>query len=923
MRTLMLIVFVVLLQQAKASDPDSTISCKVSELAFDKFCETVYQQSGVRVFYKSDWVKDLKVSIDEDEITVIDAVSRAIEGTQLKISVWNKALLLLPDQQLYGELPVFESNLAEGQAEAESSADITQSEERYLTGRKPEVIQRITIGEPGKHSGRKPAKVQGRVLDQETGEPVFYATVFVDETQTGAVTDINGFFTLLLKPGNYNIKFDFMGYELKKYQLNVLSDGSFSIQLKKTVYQIEEFVVYGDRQRSMKEKDPGLDKISMRSVKELPMLIGERDILKVSGTLPGIVSVGEGTSGLNVRGGGADQNAFYINSIPIFNPTHLFGFFPAFNSDIIKDFSVYKGHIPAAYGGRLSSVFNIITRRGNRKNFTAHGGISPISANIVVEGPIKKESVSVLLSARSTYSDWILQRVKDPDIRNSKAGFYDLAGGINFDNKNTQSAVFFYHSKDRFQLADITEYDYNNSGVSFTVGHNFSKTLRGEFVLSGAQYAFNTTDKQEVSSAYAHAYLFGDYALKADFKQQISEKHNLNYGINFDLYKLDRGLVKPFGISSLRKQTNLGTEQGLESALYMADSWELMPRLTLNAGLRLGLFNPVGPKTVYTYTPGFPMDPRYINDSISFATNEPIKWYFQPDFRISVNYETDENGAVKLAFNQMHQNLFMLNNTISISPNAQWKLADYHIEPAQSNQFSAGIFRTLPKAGLEFSAELYYKTTTNYPEFKDGAAFLETAQVETTVLQGDQKAAGIELFLKRSNRRLEGWLTYTYSQSLVKIDGGKSWNSINDGKQYPANFDIPHVVNMVLNYHLSRRVSVSSIITYQTGKPITYPVSAYYVDGTPYFDYSERNAYRLPDYFRMDLSLTLEGNLKKKKLIHSSLNLSLYNLTGRENPYAAYFKAENGRVKSYQYAIIGVPIFTATWIFKIGNYASE
>ncbi|MDY0077138.1 MAG: TonB-dependent receptor [Bacteroidales bacterium] len=923
MRTLLLVIFVVMLQQAKASDPDSTISCKVSELGFDKFCEIIYQKSGVRVYYKSDWVIGLKVSLDEDEITVFDAVSSAIEGTQLKISVWNNSLLLLPDQQLYGKLPVFEFTVAEDPAEAESSADITQSEERYLTGRKPEVIQRITIGEPGKHSGRKPAKVQGRVLDQETGEPILYATVFVDETQTGAVTDVNGFFTLLLKPGNYNIKFDFMGYEVKKYQLNVLSDGSFSIQLKKTVYQIEEFVVYGDRQRSMKEKDPGLDKISMRSVKELPMLMGERDILKVSGTLPGIVSVGEGTSGLNVRGGGADQNAFYINSIPIFNPTHLFGFFPAFNSDIIKDFSVYKGHIPAAYGGRLSSVFNIITRRGNRKNFTAHGGISPISANLVVEGPIKKESVSVLLSARSTYSDWILQRLKDPDIRKSKAGFYDLAGGINFDNKNTQSAVFFYHSKDRFQLADITEYDYTNSGVSFTVGHNFSKTLRGEFVLSGAQYAFNTTDKQEASSAYTHDYLFGNYALKANFKQQISEKHSLNYGINFDLYKLDRGLVKPFGISSLRKQTDLGTEQGLESALYMADSWELIPRLTLNAGLRIGLFNPAGPRTVYTYTPGLPMDPRYVNDSINFATNEPIKWYFQPDFRVSLNYETDENGAVKLAFNQMHQNLFMLNNTISISPNAQWKLADYHIEPAQSNQFSAGIFRTLPKAGLEFSAELYYKTTTNYPEFKDGAAFLETAQVETTVLQGDQKAAGIELFLKRSNRRLEGWLTYTYSQSLVKIDGGKPWNSINDGKVYPANFDIPHVVNMVLNYHLSRRVSVSSIITYQTGKPITYPLSVYYVDGTPYFDYSERNAYRLPDYFRMDLSLTLEGNLKKKKLIHSSLNLSLYNLTGRENPYAAYFKAENGRVKSYQYAIIGVPIFTATWIFKIGNYASE
>ncbi|MDA3942729.1 MAG: TonB-dependent receptor [Bacteroidetes bacterium] len=923
MKQILLIVLILLVLRVQADKPDQIISCHVNELTFEQFCTMIFQKSGVKVYYKSSWTADLKVSIQADSITVFDAVSRAIRGTTLQLSVWNDNLVLLPDQVLISELPEFETADQENAPTEQQSKTLTTSEERYLTGRKAEVIQTLRVGESGSQLRGKKAKILGRVLDQETGEPVFYATVFIEETQTGAVTDVNGFFTLSLKPGKYYIVFDFLGYEKKKYQLEVLSDGNFSIQLSKTVYQIEEFVVYGDRQRSMKEKDPGLDKISMRSVKELPMLMGERDILKVSTTLPGIVNVGEGNAGLNVRGGGADQNAFYINNIPIFNPTHLFGFFPAFNSDIIKDFSVYKGHISAAFGGRLSSVFNIITRRGNRKNFTAHGGISPISANIVIEGPLKKEAVSVLLSARSTYSDWILQRIKDPDIRNSKAGFYDLAGGINFDNQNTQSSIFFYHSKDRFQLADLTEYDYANSGISFNVGYNFSKTLRGEFALVGAQYAFNTIDKQEISSAYKHDYQLGNYELKADFKHQLNEKHSLDFGASMVLFKLNRGTVQPFGFQSIRKTMELGNEQGLESAIYLADSWEVMPRLTLNTGMRLGLFNPVGPKTVYTYADGFPTDIRYINDSISFGRNEVIKWYVQPDLRIALNYETDEYGAVKLAFNQMHQNLFMLNNTISVAPNTQWKLADYHLKPSQSNQFSAGVFRTIPRMGLEFSAELYYKLTKNYPEFKDGAGFLDSPQVETTVLQGEQQAAGIELFLKRSSRRLEGWLTYTYSRSLVQVNNGQQWNSINAGKTYPANFDIPHVLNMVLNYHLSRRVSVSSIITYQTGKPITYPISAYYNEGTPYFDYSDRNAYRLPNYFRIDLSLTFEGNLKKKKLIHSSLNLSLYNLTGRDNPYAAYFKVENGRIRSYQYAIIGVPVFTATWIFKIGNYASE
>jgi hypothetical protein len=624
-----------------------------------------------------------------------------------------------------------------------------------------------------------------------------------------------------------------------------------------------------------------------------------------------------------VRGGSADQNAFYINKIPIYNTSHMFGFFPAFNSDIIKDFSIYKGHIPAQYGGRLSSVFNIITRQGNRKNFTAHGGISPTSANLVVEGPIKKDVASFLVSARSTYSDWILKRIKDPVIRASSAGFYDFSGGVNFDNQKTQIALFAYYSKDRFRLSDITDYTYSNSGVSFSLGHNFTKSLRGEFSLIGSQYSFSTIDKQEISNAYEHTYVMGDYEFRTDFKQVLSDANTLDFGLNLVFYQLDRGNVLAYGPQSLRNEVNLGKEQGLESALYISDSYDILPWINLTAGVRFALFTPIGPKKVYTYTPGFPIDLRYVNDSIEFGNNQPIKWYIEPDIRAAINFETDENGSVKLAFNQMHQNMFMLNNTISVAPNTQWKMADYYLKPSKSNQVSAGVFRRLARAGLEVSVELYYKTASNYPEFKDGASFLESPQIETAVLQGKQKAYGVEFFIKRNSRRLEGWLTYTYSRSIVQVNGGQPWNSINDGDAFPANFDIPHVLNLVLNYHVSRRITFSSIVTYQSGKPITYPVSIYYIDGVPNFDYSKRNAYRIPNYFRMDLSVTIEGNLRKKKFLHSSFNLSVYNLTGRENPYAVYFKAENGRINSYQYSVIGVPILTATWIFKLGNYASD
>ena len=290
---------------------------------------------------------------------------------------------------------------------------------------------------------------------------------------------------------------------------------------------------------------------------------------------------------------------------------------------------------------------------------------------------------------------------------------------------------------------------------------------------------------------------------------------------------------------------------------------------------------------------------------------------------MALNFKTDDNGSIKLAFNQMHQNLFMLSTTTAIAPSTQWKLADYHLLPSKSNQYSAGVFRTIGKSGVEVSAELFYKQTSNYPEFKDGANFLENALVETTVLQGDQKAYGIELFVKRSLRKFEGWVSYTYSRSLIKVDGPNEWDKINQGEEYPASYDIPHSLNVVLNYHLKRRVTFASIFTYQTGKPVTYPVSVYYYNGLPVLDYSKRNAYRIPDYVRFDCSVTIEGNLKKQKFMHSSFIFSAYNAFGRDNAYSVYYKTEDGFIRSFKYSVIGVPIFTATWLFKLGNYVSE
>lgn len=922
--TFLYITLLFLTISAFAQNPEKVINYHFDNVSFKKFCYEVYHETGVKVFYKKQWVSSLKVTLNANNITAKQAVILAIRNTKLKVSVWNNNLVLTPHNKLFTNLPIYHHEINSATSNAVTvSKKMTASEERYLIGRRPGVIKTVKVGfEQGPLVNGK-ATILGRIIDEETGEPIDFATCFVEETKTGAVSGKNGFFTIVLKPGKYNLTLNYMGYQRRKLLLNVLSNGKFIIGLKKTAYQIHELIVHGDHQMSMTEKYPGINKVSMASIKSLPMMMGERNILKISGTLPGIVSEGEGTAGLNVRGGGSDQNAFYIDKVPIYNTSHLFGFFPAFNSTIIKNFSIYKGYIPAKYGGRLSSVFNITTKQGDMKRFTAHGGISPITGNIEFEGPIKKDVLSYIFSIRSTYSDWILKKINDPTIKASAANFYDYSGGLSYNATNTQMRLFYYHSYDHFKLADINDYNYFNNGASLDINHNFSNTFRGDFTLIASQYGFSTVDKEQLSSAYQQAYKMEHYEARADFTKTTGNSNSLNFGLGAVLHNLDRGNVTPYDTTSLLIPVALGKEKGVSLSAYLSDTYKPSNLLSITAGMRFTMYSPLGPSTVYNYQPGMPVSNLYMRDSVNFGNNIPIHWYSEPDIRVAIKYQTDEKGSIKLAFNQMHQNLFMLNNTIAISPNVQWKLSDSHIHPSKSNQISFGVFRTIPKAGIGASVEVYYKEEYDYPQFKDGASFLADPHVETEILQGTEKSYGIEVLLKRTNRKLNGWLSYTYSRSMMRVNGGEVWNSINNGKTYPSNYDIPNILNLVMDYHINMRLTFSTIMTYRTGRPITYPASVYYVDGGAHLDYSSRNAYRIPDYFRMDVSMAIEGNLKRHKFLHSSFVLSVYNLTGRKNPYSVYFNTSDGKINSYMYSVIGVPIFTVTWNFKLGNYASE
>ena len=903
---------------SQAQTPDSLfITMKMQNASFEEFASKVEQDYHIQIIYKAEWLKDIHVDIDTYHQEILAVVQGILKGNYLYADRWNKQIVILQNQMLLNKLPPYRAK--ETSLNSAESAEIKSA---FMKGRKANLIK-VKVGQAKYPVVGRKIKVEGRLLESDSQNGVEGATVYIQELGKGAVSNQDGFFHFDIGSGKYSAKIECLGMETIECQMEVVSDGSFQLYMQKANFDMKEIVIYGDRQMNIREKDPGMEKISVKTIKELPMMMGESDIMRISEMLPGVVSVGEGAAGLNVRGGGFDQNAFYFNKIPIYNTSHMFGFFPAFNADVISDFSIYKGYIPAQYGGKLSSIFDINARSGNKKNYTAHGGISPIAANLTIEGPIKHDTASFLVSGRSSYSDWILRQIDDYNIRNSKASFGDLVVALNYDLPKTQINLFVYHSQDYFKFSNINTYWYSNTGASASLGHNFSSSLRGDFSLSGVQYQFKTIDKQMWNAAYEHEFKVGQYELKAGFSENFNEKHQLNFGFNAVWYQLNRGDVLPYDNQSVKMPISLGNEQGLEASVYISDNFEILPLLHLSSGFRLSVYTPFGPTDVLSYYPNGPKDLRYVQDTISFTSGQAIRWYYFPEFRLSLNYQTDEFGSIKFAFNQMHQNIFMLNNTISIAPNSQWKLADYHLEPSRAYQFSLGVFRQIPHGGWETSLEIYYKNTNHYTEFKDGADFLSTPYVETSVLQGNNKSYGLEFLIKRRGHRVDGWLAYTYSRSLVQVDGGAKWNQINNGKIYPSNFDIPHVFNAIINYHISKRLTFSTTLSYQTGKPSTFPTSYYYVDGQSYLDYSKRNEYRIPYYFRTDISLTIEGNLRKKKLLHSSFIFSVYNLTSRENPYSVYFTKEFGQIKAYQYSVIGVPIFTATWIFKLGNYEAN
>lgn len=885
---------------------------------FEKETESAF---GVTYYLHSDSAVNIQMKIPGDTLLLITVLKSNFEPIGYRIATDGHGSIFITEGiSIKTELPLgffTKSNTVSN--EGQGIKKKTQNDQ--LTTSTVYIAKTIIIGDHKLKTPNKKCQLSGIVTSSSDGQPIIGGTIYINKLKTGTATNEFGYYHLDLFPGKYALTFNSLESIERNVKIDLQSPGQLNISLDRNLFQLQEVEVKSSQNDNVRGTQMGFVRISGRMISEIPVVMGERDIIKVALLLPGVTSVGEGASGFNVRGSPSDQNLFYIENIPVYNTSHLFGFFSAFNPDIVDDFTLYRGSIPAKFGGRLSSIFDISTKTGNMEKFSACGGISPVTARLMVEGPIVKNKVSYIAGIRSTYSDWVLQFVKDPEIRDSKAYFGDVVLGLDARiNTKNKLKLFSYYSEDRIKLANSTKYNFKNQGASIDWLHGFSAKhdLSLSFVYS--DYQFEEQNSELEMAAYKQNYQLAHNQANFELNLRPSDKHTINTGISGVLYLLDRGAHLPLNSLSKEAPIYFGNEKGIESALFLSDEWKITPLITLLVGLRYNLYSYLGPQTVYEYRANSPLTPSTITDTLFYGNNKPIQTYGGLDYRFSANFLLNPNLSLKAGYNRLHQYIFMLTNTIALSPTDTWKLADNNIKPMVGDQFSVGMYANFGK-NFEGSVEAYYKVVNNLVEYRDGADLLTSKVVEWDVLQGNLNAYGVEFMIKKPFGKLNGWVNYSYAHSSVLVDNKITGENINFGERYPSNYDHPHTLNIVANFKASRRLILSGNLIYSTGRPITYPTAIYYLDDQKILQYSRRNEYRIPDYFRIDIAVKLEGNLVSKKLAHGVFILSVYNLTGRKNAYSVYFKSENGMINGYKMSIFGTQIFSITYDFKLGNYA--
>ena len=674
--------------------------------------------------------------------------------------------------------------------------------------------------------------------------------------------------------------------------------------------ELAEIVVVGGRQSAVNSIQMGSEKFKPQILKNIPSAFGESDIMKIVLTLPGVTTVGEASSGYNVRGGATDQNLILFNGGTVYNPSHLFGLFTSFNSDAVEDVELFKSSIPVEYGGRISSVLKVNSKEANMQRLTGSASIGALTSKANLEIPIVKNHVSLLLNGRTTYSDWMLKKLPEKSgYKNGTANFHDFGGVLTWKlNDMHRLKIHGYWSKDKFSFSSQDNYGYQNRNVSAEWRSILSEKITATLSAGLDHYDYFNEDRNVPTMAARLSFGIDQLWGKLHIRQRLSEKQVLSYGLSMQHYDVQAGKYEPVGEVSGITTDQLQREKALESAAYIDYERSLTEKLSVSAGLRYTMFNALGPRDVNYYNAGeLPSEATLLETRHETGI---IKTYHAPELRLSARYALQENLSLKAGFNTMHQYIHKVSNTSIMSPTDIWKLSDYNIKPQNGWQIAAGIYHETAGKEYEFSAEVYYKHISDYLNYRSSAVLLMNHHLETDVISTKGQAYGLELQAKKPVGKVNGWVSYTFARSLLRQDDKRVALPLNDGEWYPSEYDRPHEVKAVLNYKFTERYSLSSNFNYATGRPTTLPAGKYYDSHNQKFMpyYSDRNTYRIPDYMRLDLAFNIEPTHKLTSFLHTSFSIGVYNALARKNAYNVYYVTEGEEIKGYKLSVFGTAI---------------
>ncbi|WP_299254977.1 TonB-dependent receptor [uncultured Lacinutrix sp.] len=761
-------------------------------------------------------------------------------------------------------------------------------------------------------SAQEKFTLSGVIKDQSTNETLIGVNILVPELNTGTTTNEYGFYSITLPKGNYKLVVSYIGYTDKVENIVLTKNQKKSILLNEATESLEEVIITENVEKlSIRKPQMSVNALSSSTIKQIPVVLGEADVLKAITLLPGVTNAGEGSSGFNVRGGAADQNLILLDEATVFNSSHLFGLFSVFNPDAIKDLKLYKGGIPARYGGRVSSVLDIYQKEGSSKDFHANGGIGIVSSRLLVEGPLKKDKGSFLLGGRSSYAHLFLPLF---DLDNV-AYFYDLNTKLSYKlNENNNIYLSGYFGRDVFNLANSFENTYGNTIVNFRWNHLFNDKLFSNMSLIYSDYYYGL-NLDFVEFKWNSG--IQNFNFKYDFKHYISNNFKLQYGLNSIYYKFNPGEIEPSTPTSGINEQKLIDKYAFENAIYLDAEHKVLDNLTLAYGLRLSTFQRLGQSELNIYQNNqavtFNNDFQIYESADAIGTesasqSKTIKSFINLEPRFSAAYQFNRKTSVKASYNRMSQYLHLLSNTSSPTPLDVWAPSGKYIKPQLLDQYAIGYFKNLKDGDYSLEIESYYKDVKNRIDYIDGANLIANDAIERVILNGKARAYGLEVLFRKNEGRFKGWIAYTISKSEQKTQGRTALETgINNGDWYNTGYDKTHDLSITTSYNLNKKWDLNANFLFQTGQPTTYPNGQYTYNNIVIPNYSARNSTRLPSYHRLDFSATYTAKPERTKGWQSSWVFGLYNAYNRRNTASISFaqNEDNGNNEATRLSIFG------------------